>query len=113
MNQKGFTLFEVMLALSLISIALLTTLHGLIQSQSFEQANKWQAIALSETEFAVNLIKAGDCEQFLPVWKKSIAQSLPQGQAKVSCMGSKNYVQVSWRDKLSQATLHSTYQWQT
>lgn len=70
--MKGFSLIEVLVALVIMSIALLASLQWQIRAVQLNQSSYLQSLAVSELQSTF--------ESVLDDWRLSVQQSLPKGK---------------------------------
>ncbi|MDO8953729.1 MAG: prepilin-type N-terminal cleavage/methylation domain-containing protein [Gammaproteobacteria bacterium] len=102
MNQDGYTLIEVLLALVIFSLSMLAALNLQSKSDTQNQANYWQAIAVQQVEFAVSALKSGDRSQFVEEWQQTATKQLPQGRAAITIDHNQELIEENWWDPIAQ-----------
>lgn len=107
LNQKGFSLIEVMVAAAILSVSLLGFAEAqLMALHASEQAYLINLASLKNQELAENVMLCGSqsfCfQQALILWKKEIQEKFPNGIGQISKLNLSRYQsKIQWRFSFS------------
>jgi len=107
MNTKssGFSLVEVMVAMLLLSIVLLSALKIVHETFQTDQQSRYYMQAMLEINNMAEALQAGD-SQFQSTWRIGIKKDFPKGAAAVVKTGNQAVITIRWFNKTAQQEQH-------
>ena len=106
-NAKGFTLLEVLLAMFILSFALLSITGMQLSALSHSRESYYYNLAVMQLNCMLERLRANTSitarNNELQRWNQINTRLLPQGQGSYQCQEHACTVSISWRNKRQQS----------
>lgn len=96
LKQNGFSLLEIMLALSLLMVILLVSLRLLLTAVVMTKTQYFQTLAMTRVE-SLMALKPVWSPSVVTEWRQENARLLPEAQSVLSCQHACCEVLINWQ----------------